>query len=111
MPYIPYASWNQRDIGGLNDNLVNAIESGYDPTAGYQETLTSYLWDNTSETTTVAAGARCVTFQLSDDFVGSINNIARTGPIAITFRANANDTLPVIGVIVTGGSVIVDIQS
>lgn len=28
MPYIPYTKWNQEDIGGLNDNLINALSGG-----------------------------------------------------------------------------------
>lgn len=98
----------------LRDYLLFRIyENTYNPTPSggtLEETLTSVEYDNTSISSTIAAGAFCVTIETSEDFDGSINGITRNPSRAYTYRANYNHTLPQIPIIVLAGTVKVDIQ-
>lgn len=78
---------------------------------GIQESLSSVTWDSNVINTIVQAGARVVTFETNADFTGTINGTTRLPNRAYTFRANYNNTLPDIVVIVSTGSVNVDVQN
>lgn len=77
---------------------------------GQTETLTSETWNNASIDTTIEAGATCVTFETSEDFSGSINGITRQPSRSYTFRANHNNTLSAIVVVVNNGTINADSQ-
>lgn len=93
----------------IRDYLLYRIyENTYTAANGVAETLTS---------TTVTTGAaspvnacKCVTFETSEEFVGTINGTTRQPSRSYTFRANGNDTLPTIPYTCTAGSINIDVQ-
>lgn len=89
-------------LGSIDSRIAALI-----PVAGVVETVTS-----TTETAsgTIAAGAKVVTFETSEDFVGSILTTTRQPSRAYTFRANGEDTLSAIVYVITSGSMNIDKQ-
>ena len=56
----------------------------------------------------IPAGAKSVSFNTSDDFVGTINGIARTNSTSIVFNAGNFDKTPIIPYTITAGTITID---
>jgi len=57
----------------------------------------------------VPSGALAVTFTTSDDFVGTINGLARSAYTSYTFNPTPGYILPTIPYVITSGSINLDI--
>ena len=64
--------------------------------------------ETNSTNSPVAAGAKAVSFTTSDDFVGTINGLARAANGNYLFPAGGNDTTPTIPYSVTSGSLTIE---
>jgi len=73
-----------------------------------EEVFSSEAFDTTDSPLSIPAGSWNVTIETSDDFVGSINGVARSASRSYTIKARNSNTLPIISVVITSGSIIVD---
>jgi len=92
--------------------LYRIYENTYTSANGVSETLTSFseVSGATPSASPIAAGCKCITFETSEDFSGTINGMVRQPSRSYTFRANGNDTLPAIAFVVTTGTIYIDKQ-
>lgn len=94
----------------IRDYILYLIyENTFGSGSGTAETLTSS--NVTSGAASPVPACKCVTFETSEDFAGTINGITRQPSRAYTFRANGNDTLQTIPYTCTAGSINIDIQA
>lgn len=93
------------DENGCPVFKTTAVSSG---ASGSEEVFTSQEFDTTDSPVAIPAGSWNVTIETSDDFVGSINGVARSASRSYTIKARNSNTLPIISVVITAGTITVD---
>lgn len=95
---------NNQDLYTINQTLVEILAALGGSSSGTQGISSDTIFGDG----TVPAGSYSLSFNCSDDFVGSINGIVRAPGSTVFFQAAGTKTLPSVDFSISVGSAVLD---